>query len=469
MRSAARILFGAALLLGGTRAQTADSVDVLVVGGGASGAHAAVRLRDDFNKTVLVVEKANRLGGHVHAWNPGNGGRNVNYGVQAYLNRDTTRAFFERFGVGLINPDLTDYIDLLLLTKNVDFATGKSVDVDYGPVDIAGIPIGLLRYISIVSDYQSWFENGYFQTGEMPEDLTLPFGDFLRKHHLEASLGILRNLLWLSDTLNTPTFHVLAVVGLPQLQAFGMGLAGPSFKWPETYSSETLFDNILPHLGQDVLLESTISSSNRTDDGVIVTVQTPSGPRTIQAKKMLIAATPSPDNTAPWDLDETEQGIFDKFSWETLYVGVVNGTGLPTDVTGIRNVPNNPDTLYLPEGSFCDALDQHNGVDLYSTRIIGTAALTEDEAKALVTSSLSSMKQAGTYDTATPNIVAIRPHGYTVPKVTGDELKAGFYNQLYSLQGRRSTYWTGLTFAPDYTPILWDFNEKLFPQILEGL
>lgn len=44
----------------------------------------------------------------MHAYNPGNGGRNVNYGVQAYLNRDTTQSFFNRFGVKLIDPDLTD-------------------------------------------------------------------------------------------------------------------------------------------------------------------------------------------------------------------------------------------------------------------------------------------------------------------------------------------------------------------------
>lgn len=213
------------------------------------------------------------------------------------------------------------YIDLLLLTDNVDFSTGQTVDVDYGPLDVAGIPIALLKYLDIVSDYQPWFENGYFQTGEMPDDLTLPFGEFLEKHDLGASLGILRNLLWLSDALNTPTFHVLAVVGQPQIQAFGLGLAGPSFKWPETYSSETLFDNVLAHLGQDVLLESTIASSQRTDDGVTVNIQTPSGLKTVNAKKLLISATPSPDNVGPWDLDDTEKALFGKFSWETLYVG----------------------------------------------------------------------------------------------------------------------------------------------------
>lgn len=180
---------------------------------------------------------------------------------------------------------------------------------------MVGIPVALVRYLDIVSEYQPWFENGYFQTGEVPEDLLLPFGEFLQKHDLVPALGILRALLWLSDTLDTPTWHVLAVVGEPQLRAFGLGLAGPAFKWPGTYSSETLFDNVLDSMKEDVLLESTVSSSNRTDDGVSLNIQTPNGQRVVNAKKLLIAATPSPDNTAPWDLDSNEQAMFAKFSW----------------------------------------------------------------------------------------------------------------------------------------------------------
>lgn len=60
MRLTNSVFLCAALAGAGAYAQ-ADEVDVLVVGGGATGAYAAVRLREDFNKTVLVVEKANRL------------------------------------------------------------------------------------------------------------------------------------------------------------------------------------------------------------------------------------------------------------------------------------------------------------------------------------------------------------------------------------------------------------------------
>jgi hypothetical protein len=35
--------------------------DVVVIGGGASGAYAAVRLRDDFDKSIALIEKQNIL------------------------------------------------------------------------------------------------------------------------------------------------------------------------------------------------------------------------------------------------------------------------------------------------------------------------------------------------------------------------------------------------------------------------
>ncbi|GAB0137130.1 hypothetical protein EsDP_00005411 [Epichloe bromicola] len=459
----------------GSRAHAADTpteVDVAIIGGGASGAYAAVRLREDYKKSIVLIDTAKRLGGHAHAYQPPGGGRPVNFGVQAYLNRPTTQAFFKRFKVDLVDPELTDYIKLLALTKNVDFKTGKSVNVKYGSLEAAEVPIGLIRYMRLAEKYQSWFENGYFNKGAVPEDLLLPFGQFLKKHDLADALGILRNLLWLSDALDTPTWTVMAVAGQPQIAAFGLGLTGPSFKWPETHSSETLYDRVLHLIRDHVLLESTVVRSQRSDSGVVLTVKTPSGLKTVKAKKLLIAAPPSPDNVVPWDLSDDEKDVFSKFSWETLYVGVVNNTGLPSDVTGIRNAPNAPERYFLPRGNFTDAYVRSNSGrnhDLWTSRVIGAAELGAHEAQALITEPLAKMKEAGTYKIAAPSVVAFASHGQVVPKVSAEELKAGFYNKLYALQNQRSTYWTGYAFAPDYTSVLWDFNEKLLPHIINGL
>ena len=40
------------------------AVDVAVVGGGASGSYAAVRLKEDYKKKVVLIEKEQRLAGY---------------------------------------------------------------------------------------------------------------------------------------------------------------------------------------------------------------------------------------------------------------------------------------------------------------------------------------------------------------------------------------------------------------------
>lgn len=388
--------------------------------------------------------------------------------MQAYLSRKTTVAFFKKFNVGLIDPDFNNYVDLLVKTKNVDFETGRDVNVTYGPAGVADVVLALLGYLELTKKYKSWFDDGYYMHGDIPEDLLLPFGKFLDRYGLQGSLGILRNLLWLNDALNTPTWSVMAVVGYPQVSAFFLGVLGPSFKWPATHSSETLFDHVLEHMRDDVLLESTVYSSRRTSRGVTLVVQTPKGRRTVVAKKLLIAATPSPDNIGPWDLSREERSVFSKFSWETLYVGIVGNTSVPVSIPGIRNAPNNASHLFLPQGNFCDAYARggFDGTksDYWNARVIGKSNLTSDEARSLMLQPLKKMVK-----TADPKLYAFASHGLTAPKVSAQELRAGFYKKLYALQGRRSTFWTGLAWAPDYTPILWDFNEKLFPRILQGL
>lgn len=338
--------------------------------------------------------------------------------------------------------------------------------MDYGVINAT---VSLAEYVALAIKYQPWFENGYFHKGDVPADLLLPFGEFLNKYQIGSSLAILRTLIWLSDAYNTPTWFVLAVVGQPQLAAFGFGLTGPSFKWPETYSSETLFDRVLDLIKDDVLLQSTVASSRRTAEGIELVVQTPSGEQHVKAKKLLFAATPSPDNVGTWDLDKNEKSLFSKFTWETLYVAVVGKTDLPSDVNGIRDAPDNATNYYLPGGDFVDAYTRAGKKDLWTTRVIGRANLTAQKARSMMKQVFGKIDEAGTYDVSEPDILAFASHGLTVPKVSPKDLKAGFYQKLYALQGQRNTFWTGLSWAPDYTPILWDFTEKLFPQILAGI
>jgi hypothetical protein len=56
------LLLGASTAVaGGCRNISVVEKDVIVVGGGASGTYAAVRLREDYNKSIAVIEIKNRL------------------------------------------------------------------------------------------------------------------------------------------------------------------------------------------------------------------------------------------------------------------------------------------------------------------------------------------------------------------------------------------------------------------------
>lgn len=66
-----------------TPKQDTLEVDVAIVGGGATGAYAAVRLREDYGKKVVVIEKQNRLVSYL--------GREKNVTADAFLGRSCPR------------------------------------------------------------------------------------------------------------------------------------------------------------------------------------------------------------------------------------------------------------------------------------------------------------------------------------------------------------------------------------------
>lgn len=338
--------------------------------------------------------------------------------------------------MSLVDPDITDAIELLLEASNIDFDTGLPVSITYGAVDAIGVPLDLVGYSALAVKYQSWFENGFSKTGEIPDDLLLPFGEFLEKHDVTGALAILRNVVWLSDMLETPTWFVMANGGQPQIAAFGLGLLGPSFKYPATSSSETLYDKVLELLADDVLLESTVIESTRSDSGVNLTVQTPSGQQTVLAKKLLIAATPSPENVGGWDLNSTEAALFDKFSWETMYVGIVNNTGIPSSVENVHNAPNDAADYYMPHGNFTDLYARGNAdEDLWATCVLGDAYLSAEEAESMIVESLNIMGEAGTYDIASPEVVAFASHGAVAPTVTAERASGWLLRQAVLAAG----------------------------------
>lgn len=54
-------LLAAASVVAGNWLPDIIARDVAIIGGGASGAYAAIRLKEDYGKSIVLVEKAGRL------------------------------------------------------------------------------------------------------------------------------------------------------------------------------------------------------------------------------------------------------------------------------------------------------------------------------------------------------------------------------------------------------------------------
>jgi len=87
--------------------------------------------------------------------------------------------------------------------------------------------------------------------------------------------------------------------------------------------------------------------------------------------------------------------------------------------------------------------------------------------KAHIISSIRRLVASG-IPTATPEpeIVAFNSHTPFEPTVPVEQIRSGFYRDLYALQGRRNTFYTGAAFHTHLSALLWQFTERVVQQML---
>ncbi|KAL2217321.1 flavin-containing superfamily amine oxidase-like protein [Thermoascus aurantiacus ATCC 26904] len=363
--------------------------DVCIIGGGASGTYAAVRLRDA-GKTVAVVEKEAVLGGHTNTYN-----------------------FFTRLGVrfkkaaSLTRPG----------AKLVDFRTGQQLANFTLPDPTAA----LAAYGAQLAKFPK-LEEGFF----------LP----------DPGLG---------DILRQATLYVFKNFGLGSLQGLQTG-----FLDTVSQDNHEIYDRALDALGPcNVFLSSRVLATDRScaPDHVRVLIQTPAGNKIIQAKKLLVAIPQKPENLAGFDLDATEQALFSSFRNSAYYTALVRGTGLPPNTTVTNLTADTP--FHLPPLPGIYRITRPRPFELPVATV-----------KAHIISSIRRLVASG-IPTATPEpeIVAFNSHTpfeLTVPV----EIRSRFYRDLYALQGRRNTFYTGAAFHTHLSALLWQFTERVVQQML---
>ena len=448
--------------------QNIINVDVCVIGGGAAGTYAAIKSKD-LGHSVAVIEQQNRLGGHAKTYIDPATKKSIELGVAEFEDTPIVRKYFERFKVALYKYN---YTLPGVSTKYADFTTGKVAVPAQG--DLLGawdaFQAQEAKYPSLDYDLSD-------VPYPVPPDLLLPFGDFIRKYKLQDAVPYLSiyGEGW-GNFVTLPT--LLAIKYFPPnffspASLFGGGEGALAAK-----RSSEIYEKATAELGASVLLSSTVISMNRSDSALVkITVKTPTGKKLIKAKKLICAIPPLINNLNGFDLDETETPIFNKFQGHSWYVGLVNNSGIPSNLTLLNYGATNPQNfnISIVPGVYATYATVVPGLHyfLYGGND-SQPILTKAYIRHGLNDTLNRLRAQGTIPVPPTNtngafeIIDFTSHTPYEVFVPSAQIEKGFYNRLFGLQGRRNTYWTGAAFVTHSSAAIWNFTERLVEGMWEG-
>lgn len=440
------------------RKQTAKSqietvtTDVLLVGGGSSGTYAAIQLHDS-NKTVAVIERAGKLGGHADSYYGPNG--NVyNVGVQIFYDIPVVTDYFARHGV----PLFTAPTNATATTVNADFSLGVAAPA--ANVSTAELGAAIQRYSEYLAANFSTVYPGYYLPDPVPEDLYMPWGDFMSKYGLDAIANLINAYIQPAEAWKEPALFPLKLLSLDPLKGITSG-----FK--VTRDVNDLYRSAASILGDSVFYNSSVTTLCRSDAGVEAIVQTPSGIKRFVAKKLLVTTPPVSANFEGWDLVDTETELFNKFITQQYYAGVIRHSGLPQATlqnvafTTPFNIPVLP-TLFnvVPTG-----FQENTSAFYYAAH----ERVEPEVVKADTVATLERLAAGGVIGESDTEFLEFFDHPNVRMYVSADDVRDGIYSRLYALQGQRNTYWTGAAWVTQASSPIWDFTKSVVSDLLADL
>ncbi|KFY01792.1 hypothetical protein O988_02517 [Pseudogymnoascus sp. VKM F-3808] len=446
--------------------------DVVVIGGGASGAHAAVWLRDA-GKSVVIVERADQLGGHTNYYDDPVSGKVLNVGVQAWMEYENAFDFPARMNVSTsgsmqFTPNVGQFVDM---------KTGRLV-ADYVMPNDTAMYQALQTFLDVEEKYSGMLLPGYENfpaPHSIPEDLLMPFVDFVKKHGIEAAVPQTWDATTqgLGDTMNEPAIWVMQASTTPMIKAL-LGQAAAAV--PASGRLYDLYEAVANFLGKDVLYSSTVASATRQHGGnIFLTVKNATGKTScIKAKRLVFACQPTPENLAPFSVDATEKAVFDKMAFTTVYAGIIRHPSLQILSNYLDRSPA-PGTLnytVFPDAPQVGSIAYIGGTkDLFQFTAVGTEEDTTKSMQALIAKTINTMIKSGVLPASngTLEFVKFSNHGKMHTRFSADTLRSGIVQKQVALQGHRSTYYTGAAFSAPFSTVLWEYNRVLLPRVIKGL
>lgn len=162
---------------------------------------------------------------------------------------------------------------------HVDFSTGQRLSFNSSSK--------LTAYAEQLDRYP-YLEYNWNLPRPVPQDLLLPFGDYIRKHGLESvAYSVYFAAQGVSAFLNQLTVNVFKFIDGAYLSR--------EVIMPASGDNSEIYARALESLGSHALLSSTVDAAKRPSDngkGVSLVVKTPSGQKLIKASKLLITIPP---------------------------------------------------------------------------------------------------------------------------------------------------------------------------------
>ena len=178
----------------------------------------------------------------------------------------------------------------------------------------------------------------------IPEDVTMSFGAFARKHELEAIIPTITRLnTEVGDLLTMPMVENLRVIGLSLVKTLGSG-----FLTTEKRANRELYARAQEELlaQQEVLLQSEVVTAEQSEQrGVRLLEHTPQGARLVIAKRLLVTIPPKLEWVGHLDLSGTEKSLFSRFVNAGYYTSILRDTGIPTNLSVYNAEPHAPFNL----------------------------------------------------------------------------------------------------------------------------
>ncbi|KAF2799326.1 FAD/NAD(P)-binding domain-containing protein [Melanomma pulvis-pyrius CBS 109.77] len=448
--------------------------DVAIIGGGASGTYAAVRLREDFDTSIILIEKKPRLGGHVDTYVLPNNQTTIEYGVQSYIRYKGATDFFTRLGVDILPSN-----QRRLTSVNVDIETGKAL-TGYTPPTPNATTEALQRWLTLLEKYEAFMEPGYWNfpaPNSIPSDLLVPFGEFAKTHSLEDAaprIMVVSNvgLGGLKDVL---TLYVMQAFGAPITR--GMLAPAPDGLFVPDGSNSLLYQHAYTLLKKDVLLSSYVSEAERTNTEVRLVVQAPDGEYLIKAKRLLFTPPPSlKPSLQSFAVDKKEKEVFREWVPTWSFVGIMNIPCIPENysIAYISSAAVPSDHLAIRDYPYTLRLDSTgpSGLGLFRVLFGTNFTITTEEAKQIISEDVQKLVAVGTVNytgDCTLDFRAFADHNSVLWPLTSEQLRQGFVQKLNALQGHRSTWYTGSSWCGHYSSNVWAFTDTVLPKLLKGL